>query len=120
MFGNLAAKHCRIQTVSYEVFVTQDNPSFFSYIARELQRRTGWLGRALVDSPYNPLRGKWIYFFGESTLRQIWVSYAAPFQDNKFERNAKEWTRHYCASQTVGDRRKKKHVKGADYPEEGW
>ena len=61
--------------------------------------------------------------------------------DNKFERNAKEWTRHYvkqqpihavaaaadlflplwqCAPQTNGERRKKKHVKGGDYPEEGW
>ena len=64
------------------------------------------------------LRGKWVYFFGDSTIRQIWVSYAAPFQDNKFERNAKEWTRHYCAPQTTGNRRKIKHVKGGDYPDE--
>lgn len=90
--------------------------------AKELQKKGGWLGESLANSPYNPLKGtnvqarvyvsslslfvakpgKWIYFFGDSTLRQLWVSYAAPFQGNNFERNAKEWTRHYCAPQTTG------------------
>jgi hypothetical protein len=88
--------------------------------ARELQKTGGWIGHTLVNSPYSVLRGKWIYFFGDSTLRQIWTSYAAPFQDNHFERNSKEWTRHYCAPQTTDNRRRKKHVKGGDFPEEGW
>ena len=88
--------------------------------ARELQKKGGWLDHSLKESSYSPLRGKWIYFFGDSTLRQIWTSYAAPFQDNHFERNAKEWTRHYCAPQTNGGKRKTKHVKGGDYPDEGW
>jgi hypothetical protein len=48
--------------------------------ARELQKKGGWLGKTLSESPYKPLTGKWVYFFGDSTLRQIWTSYAAPFQ----------------------------------------
>ena len=88
--------------------------------ALSLQTKGGWVGHSLSDSPYSPLRGKWVYFFGDSTLRQIWVSYAAPFQGNHFERNSKEWTRHYCNPQTLEGRRKKRHVKGGDFPEEGW
>ena len=67
--------------------------------AKALQEKGGWKGQSLKDSPYQTLRGKWIYFYGDSTIRQIWVAYAAPFQDNKFERNAKEWTRHYVSKQ---------------------
>lgn len=63
--------------------------------AMELQKIGGWLGKPIVDSPYNILDRKWVYMLGDSTTRQIWASYAAPFQSNNFERNAKEWTRHY-------------------------
>ena len=44
-------------------------------------------------SPYKILNHKWIYMFGDSTTRQVWSSFASPFQGNSFERNAKEWTR---------------------------
>jgi frataxin-like iron-binding protein CyaY len=53
------------------------------------------------DSPYSVLNHKWIYMFGDSTTRQIWASYAAPFQGNNFERNAKEWTRQYVRLESI-------------------
>ena len=49
-------------------------------VAKDLQTKGGWIGKALRESPYNVLRGKWIYFYGDSTLRQIWATFAAPFQ----------------------------------------
>ena len=36
---------------------------------------------------------------GDSTVRQIWATFVSPFQNNDFERNAKEWTRENCARQ---------------------
>jgi len=76
--------------------------------AAELHAKGGWGGRNISDSPYHILNHKWIYMFGDSTTRQIWASFAAPFQGNNFERNAKEWTRQYCNRQ---DARKVKHPK---------
>jgi hypothetical protein len=63
--------------------------------AKDLQSAGGWIGKNIEDSPYNILNHKWIYMYGDSTVRQVWSSYAAPFQGNHFERNAKEWSRQY-------------------------
>ena len=54
--------------------------------------------KSIEDSPYKILNHKWIYMFGDSTTRQVWSSFAAPFQSNNFERNAKEWTRQYVST----------------------
>jgi hypothetical protein len=54
--------------------------------------------------------------FGDSTTRQLWASFAAPFQGNNFERNAKEWSRHYCNKQE----HRIHHPKGKFFHEEGW
>ena len=48
--------------------------------AKALQEKGGWIGKTLRESPYGILGGKWIYFYGDSTLRQIWAAFAAPFQ----------------------------------------
>ena len=48
--------------------------------ASKLQEAGGWLGRSVEQSRYGVLNHKWIYFFGDSTTRQIWASFAAPFQ----------------------------------------
>jgi len=74
------------------------------------------VGKNISDSPYAVLNHKWIYMFGDSTTRQVWASFAAPFQGNHFERNAKEWTRQYCNKQE----RRRRHPKGGVFPEEGW
>lgn len=85
--------------------------------AKELQAKNGWIGKPVLESPYSILHGKWIYMFGDSTTRQVWASFAAPFQANKnFERNSKEWSRQYCNKQE----HRTKHVKGGSFPEEGW
>ena len=57
--------------------------------------------KSIEDSPYKTLNHKWIYMFGDSTTRQVWSSFAAPFQSNSFERNAKEWTRHYVSAHKI-------------------
>lgn len=84
--------------------------------AASIQYKNGWKGKNISDSPYHVLNHKWIYMFGDSTTRQVWASFAAPFQGNNFERNAKEWTRQYCNKQN----NRKKHQKGAFFPDEGW
>lgn len=84
--------------------------------AASLQGKQGWVGKNISDSPYSILNHKWIYMFGDSTTRQVWASFAAPFQANNFERNAKEWTRQYCNKQD----HRKRHQKGGIFPEEGW
>ena len=84
--------------------------------AASLQAVGGWIGKNVSDSPYRILNHKWVYMFGDSTTRQVWASFAAPFQGNNFERNAKEWTRQYCNKQA----NRKKHQKGGFFPEEGW
>ena len=66
-------------------------------IAKDLQSKGGWTDHEIDDSPYRSLNHKWVYMVGDSTTRQIWASYAAPFQGNSFERNAKEWSRHYVS-----------------------
>lgn len=81
-----------------------------------IREEHGWVGHNSTDSPYAVLNKKWIYMFGDSTTRQIWASFAASFQGNNFERNAKEWTRQYCNKQ--GHR--VNHPKGGVFPEEGW
>ena len=53
---------------------------------------------------------------GDSTQRQVWSTYVSPFQDNNFERNAKEWTRENCDRQAP---HRKVHPSGGYFPEEG-
>lgn len=65
--------------------------------AKEMQVKGGWVDRKVEDSPYSVLNHKWIYMFGDSTTRQVWASFAAPFQGNNFERNAKEYARQYVS-----------------------
>ena len=62
-----------------------------------LQERGNWIGKSVDQSPYKVLNHKWVYMFGDSTTRQVWASFAAPFQGNNFERNSKEWTRQYVS-----------------------
>lgn len=78
--------------------------------------KKGWIGKGINESPYGILSHKWIYMYGDSTTRQVWASYAAPFKDNSFERNAKEWSRHYCNKQD----HRKRHAKDGTFDEEGW
>lgn len=84
--------------------------------SHKLHKMKGWKGKDINDSPYAILNHKWIYMYGDSTTRQVWASFAAPFQGNHFERNAKEWSRHYCNPQE----HRKHHVKGGHFPDEGW
>jgi hypothetical protein len=84
--------------------------------AKDLHAKKGWVGKATEESPYSIVNHKWIYMLGDSTTRQVWASYAAPFKGNNFERNAKEWTRHYCNKQE----HRKKHAKDGHFDEEGW
>jgi hypothetical protein len=101
------------------------------------QQLGGWKGKKIEDSPYAVLNRKWVYMFGDSTTRQVWSSFAAPFQENNFERNSKEWSRHYVSNaakqclrsaghnilvcmQCNKQEHRFKHVKGGIFPEEGW
>lgn len=84
--------------------------------AKEIYHKSGWGGKGIAESPYAYLDHKWIYMLGDSTTRQIWASFASPFQGNNFERNAKEWTRHYCNGQP----HRKRHAKNGEFDEEGW
>lgn len=84
--------------------------------AKELHEKNGWSGRKIGDSPYAFLNHKWIYMLGDSTTRQLWASFAAPFQGNNFERNSKEWTRQYCNKQE----HRIHHPKGGTFSHEGW
>lgn len=84
--------------------------------AKSVHSKKGWIGTTTDKSPYGIINHKWIYMLGDSTTRQVWASYAAPFRENNFERNAKEWTRHYCNKQE----HRKKHVKDGHFDEEGW
>ena len=65
--------------------------------SKQLQERGNWIGKSVDQSPYKVLNHKWVYMFGDSTTRQVWASFAAPFQGNNFERNSKEWTRQYVS-----------------------
>lgn len=84
--------------------------------AKAIYHKAGWGGKGIAESPYSFLDHKWIYMFGDSTTRQLWASFAAPFQGNNFERNAKEWTRSYCNGQP----HRVKHVKNGIFDAEGW
>eukprot|EP01039_Chlorochromonas_danica_P005123 gene5123-5629_t len=84
--------------------------------ARDLHTAGGWINTPIHKSPYHQLEHKWVYMNGDSTTRQIWASFGAPFKGNNFERNAKEYTRHYCNRQP----HRKAHPKGGFFPEEGW
>ena len=84
--------------------------------AHKLHEKAGWIGKRIEESPYAILNHKWIYMFGDSTTRQVWASFAAPFQGNDFERNAKEYARQYCTPQP----NRRRHEKDGHFPEEGW
>lgn len=85
--------------------------------AGAIAEKGGWFGRNISDSPYSILNRKWIYMLGDSTTRQVWASFAAPFQGNNFERNAKEWSRQYCNRQAP---HRLHHPRDGHFPEEGW
>lgn len=86
--------------------------------AKELHTRGGWTGHTLIrNSSYWALEDQWLYMMGDSTERQIWATFVSPFQNNNFERNAKEWTRDKCARQFPN---RMEHVSGGNFPEEGW
>ena len=85
--------------------------------AGELQKKGGWTGQSnLKNSAYWALENQWVYMMGDSTLRQVWATFASPEAGNNFERNSKEWTRERCSRQYP---HRKRHPEG-DYPEEGW
>lgn len=98
--------------------VTNNNGNTFTNKkARDIAEKGGWFGKDIANSPYSILSHKWIYMFGDSTTRQVWASFAAPFQGNNFERNAKEWSRHYCNKQAP---HRAHHPKGGLFESEGW
>lgn len=66
---------------------------------RDLQEKGKWTSKLIQETPYAVLENKWIYMIGDSTTRQVWAAYAAPFQDSNFAAQAKEYTRHYCLKQ---------------------
>ena len=86
--------------------------------AKELHTRGGWIGHSSIrNSSYWALEDQWLYMMGDSTQRQVWAIYVSPFQNNNFERNAKEWTRDKCARQFP---HRMEHPSGGNFPEEGW
>ena len=86
--------------------------------AKELHTKGGWTGHSLIrNSSYWALENQWLYMMGDSTQRQIWATFVSPFQNNNFERNAKEWTRDKCARQFP---HRMEHPSGGNFPEEGW
>jgi hypothetical protein len=62
------------------------------------------------------LRDKWLYFLGDSTVRQVWASFVGPLQYSQFEENAKDYVRSKCQRQT----NRTQHKTPGSYPEEGW
>ena len=85
--------------------------------AKMLHRRGGWAGQKTFNtSSYWALENQWLYMMGDSTQRQIWAAFVSPFQNNDFERNAKEWSRENCARQYP---HRKIHVSDGNFPEEG-
>lgn len=86
--------------------------------AGALYEKGGWAGsKNVTESGYWALEDKWLYMMGDSTQRQVWATFVSPFQNNQFERNAKEWTRENCARQYP---HRKEHPSGGYFPEEGW
>ena len=86
--------------------------------AKELHTKGGWIGHSSIrNSSYWALENQWLYMMGDSTQRQVWAIYVSPFQNNNFERNAKEWTRDKCAKQLP---HRMEHPSGGNFPEEGW
>jgi hypothetical protein len=78
----------------------------------------GWAGLKNISmSAYWSLDNQWLYMMGDSTMRQVWATFVSPFQNNDFERNAKEWTRENCARQYP---HRKEHPPNGYFPEEGW
>ena len=86
--------------------------------APSLHRKGGWAGhKHVVNSSFWALENQWVYMMGDSTVRQIWATFVSPFQNNEFERNAKEWTRERCERQFP---KRKAHPGGGHFPDEGW
>jgi hypothetical protein len=85
--------------------------------SKKLQEKGKWTGNSKVgESAYWALENQWVYMMGDSTLRQVWATFASPEAGNDFERNSKEWTRERCIKQYP---HRKRHPEG-NYPEEGW
>eukprot|EP01039_Chlorochromonas_danica_P004119 gene4119-4513_t len=86
--------------------------------ARDLHHASGLIDTSLSDSPYKVLEDKWIYMFGDLTLRQIWASYSTPFIGNNFPRNLQQPKKPICDIQP----NRKHHHSHSNYynAKEGW
>ena len=119
MHQNYIAKHLGFAPWLADGVQNSGGKTLTGQDAKQLREKWGWAGKNTSDSPYAVLEHKWIYMFGDSTMRQIWASLAAPFKGNNFERNAKEYTRSYCNKQQ--NRHQHNGGKAGNYSkEEGW
>jgi hypothetical protein len=80
-----------------------------------IQRSKGWIFGE-PNSNYDWLRDQWIYFFGDSTIRQVWSSFSSPIVGKEFEQRAKQYSRQFCQPQD----HRKHHPPNGFFPEEGW
>jgi hypothetical protein len=86
--------------------------------APSIHKQGGWAGHEKISlSAYWALEDQWLYMMGDSTVRQVWAAFVSPFQNNAFERNAKEWSRENCERQYP---KRKEHPSGGFFPDEGW
>ena len=63
-----------------------------------LWKKGGWENSS-YSSSYRPLYDKYIYFLGDSTIRQIFGLFGSIKRGESFGKNAKEWSRSQCRSQ---------------------
>ena len=86
--------------------------------AHHLQAKGGWLDRPSLNiSSHWALEDQWLYMMGDSTQRQVWLTFVAQFVNSTVENDAKDWTRKHCARQ---DSYRKAHPVGGNFVEEGW
>jgi hypothetical protein len=86
--------------------------------APTLHRQGGWAGlKQINESSFWGLENQWLYMMGDSTQRQIWATFVSPFQNNEFERNAKNFSREFCDKQFP---HRMIHESGGNFVNEGW
>jgi hypothetical protein len=86
--------------------------------AAALHKKGGWAGlKRINDSSFWALDNQWLYMMGDSTQRQIWATFVSPFQNNNFERNAKNFTREFCDRQFP---HRMIHESNGYFHNEGW
>ena len=64
----------------------------------QLRGKGGW-SNISHSSSYEPLYDKYIYFVGDSTIRQIFGAFGSVQRGEHFSKNAKEWSRSTCRKQ---------------------